>query len=230
MRINFRDKLQGAGLRRIKSQQSSYRVRESGDRSMARLIEVLREEHRNIEKLLGVLEQELGVFDRRERPDYETLQAIVDYFEEYPARCHHPKEDMIVAILKARNPSAAGSLEDIELDHRQEDARLRRLAHTLENVRTGGELPRQSVDDIVREFIAHERRHIDYEEHALFPAAVKALTTEDWAGIDARMSNARDPLFDRTVEEKFGALAQKILQWEQENEDDRRSTAVAAKA
>jgi len=197
---------------------------------MTRLIEVLREEHRNIEKLLGVLEQELGVFDRRERPDYETLQAIVDYFEEYPARCHHPKEDMIVDILKARNPAACGSLEDIESDHQQEGARLRRLAHTLENVRTGGELPRQSVDDVVHEFIAHERRHIDYEERVLFPAAIKALTTEDWTGIDARMSDARDPLFNRTVEEKFRTLAQKILQWEQENEDDRRKSLAAAKA
>lgn len=194
---------------------------------MTRLIEVLREEHRNIEKLLGVIEQELGVFDRRERPDYETLQAIVDYFEEYPALCHHPKEDMIVAILKARTPASAGSLENIESDHQQERARLRRLAHTLENVRTGGELPRQSVDDVVREFIAQERRHIDYEERAVFPAAIKALRAEDWAGIDARLSDARDPLFDRTVEEKFRALAQKILQWEQENEDDRRTAAAA---
>jgi len=196
---------------------------------MTRLIEVLREEHRNIEKLLAVIEQELGVFDRRERPDYETLQAIVDYFAEYPARCHHPKEDMIVAILKARNPASAGSLEAVGLDHQQEGARLRRLAHTLENVRTGGELPRQSVDDVVREFIAHERRHIDYEERALFPEAIKALTAEDWAGIDARMSDARDPLFDRTIDEKFRALAQKILQWELENEDDRRTSVAAAK-
>ena len=197
---------------------------------MPRLIEVLREEHRNIEKLLGVLEQELGVFDRRERPDYETLQAIIDYFTEYPARCHHPKEDMIVDILKARTPAAAGSLDDVGLDHQQEGARLRRLAHTLENVRTGGELPRQSVDDVVREFIAHERRHIDYEERALFPAAIKALTAEDWAGIDGRMSDARDPLFDQVVEEKFRALAQKILQWEQENEDDRRKSPAGAES
>ena len=197
---------------------------------MTTLIEVLREEHRNIEKLLGVLEQELGVFDRRERPDYETLQAIIDYFEEYPARCHHPKEDMIVDLLKARNPASAGSLDAIESDHQQEAARLRQLADTLENVRTGGELPRQAVDDVVREFIVHERRHIENEERALFPAAIEALTAEDWAGIDARMSDARDPLFDRTVEEKFRALAQKILQWEQENEDDRQKSVTAAKA
>jgi hemerythrin-like domain-containing protein len=193
---------------------------------MTRLIEVLREEHRNIEKLLGVLEQELSIFDRRERPDYETLQAVIDYFAEYPARCHHPKEDMIIGALAARNPASARALGDISADHAQEDERLRRLAHTLENVRNGGELSRQTVDEVVREFIAHERQHIAHEERALFPAAIMALTAQDWARIDARMSDERDPLFDKTVERKFRLLAQKILQWEQENEDDRRTAAA----
>jgi hemerythrin-like domain-containing protein len=197
---------------------------------MTRLIDVLREEHRNIEKLLGVLEQELGVFDRHERPDYETLQAVVDYFAEYPARCHHPKEDMIVDVLKMRDPAAARAVGDVESDHRQEGERLRRLAHMIENVRTGGELPRQAVDDVVRDFIAHERRHIEAEERALFPAAIRVLRPADWAGIEARMSDARDPLFNDTVAQKFRALADKILQWEQENEDDRRTSPAAAKS
>jgi hemerythrin-like domain-containing protein len=196
---------------------------------MTRLIDVLREEHRNIEKLLGVLEQELGVFDRHERPDYETLQAVVDYFAEYPARCHHPKEDMIVDVLKMRDPAAARAVGDIETDHREEAERLRRLAYTIETVRTGGELPRQAVDDVVREFIAHERRHIEAEERALFPAAIKVLRPADWARIDTRMSDTRDPLFNTTVEQKFRALAERILQWEQENEDDRRTSPAAAK-
>jgi hemerythrin-like domain-containing protein len=199
-------------------------------RPMTRLIEVLREEHRSIEKLLGVLEQELRIFDRRERPDYDTLQAVIDYFAEYPARCHHPKEDMIIDALMARNLASAIAVGDIHSDHAQEGERLRRLAHTLENVRTGGELPRQTVDDVVREFIAHERRHIEHEERALFPAAIEALTAADWKRIDARMSNERDPLFDKTVEQKFRVLAQKILQWEQENEDDRRKSRPAGRS
>jgi hemerythrin-like domain-containing protein len=197
---------------------------------MTRLIEVLREEHRNIEKLLLVLEQELSIFDRKERPDYETLQAVIDYFGEYPARCHHPKEDMIVEVLKARDPAAAWAVGEIEADHQKEEDRLRRLAHTLENVRTGGELPRQTVDEVMREFIAHERRHIELEERALFPAAIQVLQPGDWARIDARMGDERDPLFNRTIEQKFRALAQKILQWEQENEDDRRKSLAVAKS
>ena len=51
---------------------------------MTRMIELLRDEHRDIEQLLKVLEDEVKVFDRRERPDYEVIQAIIDYFQDYP--------------------------------------------------------------------------------------------------------------------------------------------------
>jgi hemerythrin-like domain-containing protein len=36
---------------------------------MTYVIEILRQEHRNIERLLWVLERELSLFDRGERPD-----------------------------------------------------------------------------------------------------------------------------------------------------------------
>ena len=62
---------------------------------MTYVIEVLRQEHRNIEKLLQVLERELSIFDRGDRPEYEVIVRVFDYFQEYPDSCHHPKEDMI---------------------------------------------------------------------------------------------------------------------------------------
>jgi hemerythrin-like domain-containing protein len=39
------------------------------------IIERLSQEHRNIEKLLAILERELEVFDRGDRPDYEVIRA-----------------------------------------------------------------------------------------------------------------------------------------------------------
>ena len=51
---------------------------------MIEIIEILRQEHRNLEKLLGVMEQELGVFDRGDGPDYEVFGAIIEFFKKYP--------------------------------------------------------------------------------------------------------------------------------------------------
>ena len=74
---------------------------------MPKIIDLLLEEHRNIEKLLLVVEHELEIFDSSGRPDYEILQTIIQYFQDYPESCHHPKEEMIFEKLKARDPAAA---------------------------------------------------------------------------------------------------------------------------
>ena len=71
------------------------------------IIERLSREHRNIEKLLAVLERELEVFDLGGRPDYEVIRAVISYFEAYPEEYHHPQEDLVFARLKQRDPAAA---------------------------------------------------------------------------------------------------------------------------
>ena len=188
---------------------------------MTTIIDILREEHRNIEKVLLVLEQELDVFDRREQPDYEVLEAVIGYFQDYPERCHHPKEDMVFAKLKARDPVAAESVGDLVAEHQEETKHLQRLAQAVESVLAGREMLRTSFDTIARNFIEHERSHIDMEERALFPAAVKALRPEDWAGIDARLNDKQDPLANEIIEEKFRFLHQRILQWEEQDAAER---------
>ncbi len=182
---------------------------------MTKLLDILREEHRNIETLLRVLERELNIFDRAERPDYEVVQAVIDYFRDYPDRCHHPKEDAVFAKLRARDPAAAASVGDLEAEHQSGAERLRRVARAVEGVLSEREVLRQTVDDIMRDFIEKERRHMEMEERVLFPAAAEALRPEDWAEIDARLRN--DPSLDGANQEQFDSLRQRILQWEQES-------------
>jgi hemerythrin-like domain-containing protein len=86
---------------------------------MTYVVEVLRQEHRNIERLLRVLEQELSVFDRGNRPDYEVVLGVIDYFKDYPDSCHRPKEDMIFGKLKSRVPVAAANIGDLETEHQE---------------------------------------------------------------------------------------------------------------
>ena len=45
----------------------------------------------------------------------------------------------------------------------------------------------------------------------------------------AEMLGLAQEAFDRTIEQKFRALAQKILQWEQENEVDRQKSPAVAR-
>ncbi|MGP0061395.1 MAG: hemerythrin domain-containing protein [Beijerinckiaceae bacterium] len=185
------------------------------------IIGFLRQEHRNIEKLLLVLEQELGVFVRGQRPDYEVISAIISYFEVYPDAYHHPQEDIVFKKLKARDPTAAANIGDLEAEHRSGAERLRRVARAVQRVLADQEVLRHTINDIIRDFIAHERRHIAMEESDFFPAAVKALQPQDWAEIASALTELKDPLFSESVEERFDAVRSLILQLEQEAEAER---------
>jgi hemerythrin-like domain-containing protein len=192
---------------------------------MPKIIDVLLEEHRNIEKLLLVLEHELDVFDRSGRPDYEILQSIIQYFQDYPESCHHPREEMVFEKLKARDPAAAERFGDVEAEHEVEARRLRSFARAVDYILADQEFLRESFHLAVHDFIEHQRQHLEKEERLLFPAAVKVLRPEDWAEMDARLEDRKDPLFDSVIEEKFRSLQRTILRWEQETEESRAAMA-----
>ena len=185
------------------------------------IIDSLRQEHRNIEKLLQVLERELKVFARGERPDYEVIQAVIAYFQVYPDVYHHPPENLVFQKLKARDSTAAANIGDLEAAHRSGSDRLRRVAQAVDSVLADRELLRQAVEDVIRDFIEQERRHIAMEERDFFPAAVKALEPQDWMEITSRLTDQSDPLFSEFVEERFEDVRRHIMQLEHEAEAER---------
>jgi hemerythrin-like domain-containing protein len=188
---------------------------------MPALIDSLRRDHANMELLLQILEQEMAVFDRPDRPDFDIIQGILDYFRAYPAQCHHPKEDLLFAKIKARDPEGAAGIIDIEAEHGQAARRLERFARLVDEVVDDQQIAHGVLDAAVREFVEHERRHMQLEERELLPNALASLHAEDWADLDARLADARDPLFSREAEAKYEQLKQRLAIWERENQADR---------
>jgi len=180
---------------------------------MATMIELLREEHRDIEQMLLVLEEELGNLAGNARPDYQVIQAAIRYFQDYPDCCHHPKEDMVLEKLKKRDPVAAETIGDLHAEHRDESKRLQRVADTIRKVLAANERPWQTLDEVVREFIAGEREHMRMEERVLFPAAAAALHAEDWTEIELQWSEEKDSLFNVAIEERCHSLRDRVLKW-----------------
>lgn len=188
---------------------------------MIQMIDLLREEHREIAQLLDVLEAELKAFDRHERPNYDVIQAIISYFQDYPDCCHHPKEDMIFDKLKLRNPLAAKRVGDVEADHREETERLDRVANVVRNVLLDREILRKTFSEVMRDFIDHQRLHMVMEERSFFPAAANALRPEDWRQINTNWNGKTETLFNVAMEEKCHSLRDRILRWGRENNHSR---------
>lgn len=190
---------------------------------MSTIIESLQQDHRAFEELLKAIENEVAVFEKAERPDYEILEAIVSYFQGYPDSCHHPKEDAILAKLKERNPAAAAAIGDLEADHKKAEQGLAHFTEAVENVLAEVDLPREAFCHVARSFIEHERQHMMMEEQQFFPVALGALSDKDWAELDARLADPIDPLVPVEFAKAFETLKDRVLNWEKEEQASRNS-------
>ncbi|MBH5398945.1 hemerythrin domain-containing protein [Bradyrhizobium sp. CNPSo 4010] len=191
-------------------------------------IDLLLREHRNIDLLLVALQRELEIFEKGIRPDYEVIRAIISYFEVYPEVYHHPQEDLIFSKLKSRDPDAAAIVGDLALEHQEVIDRLHHFARAIDAILADRDLLRQDVGNIIRDFILRERHHMMWEERDFFPAALKALSAQDWTEIASALTNDGDPLFSETAAATSDALRAHILQLEQEAETERSSVAFSS--
>ncbi|HWA61258.1 MAG TPA: hemerythrin domain-containing protein [Caulobacteraceae bacterium] len=188
---------------------------------MVAVIEALREEHRNIARLLDALERQIDIFAAAGAPDYDVVQGVCDYFLDYPDRCHHPKEDAIARRLADAHPAEAAVAMDLIGEHRAVHERALRFRQTVSELLGETDIARDEVVEAARRFIEFERRHMRREEETFLPLAERLLGPADWRAVESELDRKRDPVFGERVEEKFRALSQRLLAWEAEDEQGR---------
>jgi hemerythrin-like domain-containing protein len=181
---------------------------------MTTLMETLHEEHRNTRRLLNVLDHQAELLARGAQADFDLLQAIANYFCDYPDRCHHPKEDAVYRRLAEKRPEQAAAVGDLAREHRDAHARVRRFRENIQAIFRDEIVSRDKVVGAARSFVEAEREHMKMEEEVFFPIAVSVLGEEDWHAIEANLRAVQDPLFGEIVEEEFKALRNSLLSWE----------------
>lgn len=178
---------------------------------MTEILRELQRDHRNTAHLLDLFERELAVLEQgEERPNYELIAAVVEYFLAYPDLVHHPREDLVYELLRRRDPAAAETVGDLLDEHRGIAELTRRFAVGLERVLADFEMPRNDLVALGSELIASYRLHMQREESDFFPPARERLTTEDWTRAEAEFAQESDPLFGPAVEERFAPLRAEI--------------------
>ena len=180
---------------------------------MPKILDELRQDHRDNARLLDLLGREMKVFKEGGLPDYELVENILEYSLNYPDLFHHPKEDLIFQRLKDRDPASGNIVDDLGLEHAKLAALTRRFSNALKNVLEDEQLPRDWFLDVAQDFVNFSRNHMQMEEVLFFPAAGKHLTADDWIEIEAASQKAGDPLFGELINEKYQRLYGKIDEW-----------------
>ena len=173
-------------------------------------IDKLQKEHIDFAKLLDLLEAQIGMFHRGERPDYDLMLDIFYYMTHYPDRFHHPKEDLAFARLAERDSSTRLAVEELARQHRVIAESGSRFLDNLNAALAGAMLKRESVEIPALEYVTFYRNHMKMEERELFPLARTRLADDDWIRIGVAIESTEDPLFGPQVEQRYRTIHQQI--------------------
>ena len=71
---------------------------------MSDAILVLQLDHRNLSKVLDLIQQQVTYMIKNDPVNYRLLASAFEYLSDYPEQCHHPKEDVVYRKLLSRFP------------------------------------------------------------------------------------------------------------------------------
>jgi hemerythrin-like domain-containing protein len=167
-------------------------------------------DHVNFAKLLNLIEDQLALFQDGASPDYEMLLDIMYYMTRYSDVLHHPKEDLVFALIKERQHGTAERVDELTDQHALLKQFGEELVHDLGDIINGSIVSRASVESAARAYLNSFRRHMDIEEGEILPLAARLLGEADWAVIDVAIRHFEDPLFGTRTEQRYTALRQQI--------------------
>ena len=181
---------------------------------MANEIEKLRKEHVNFRKLLDLLNEQLKIISDDGLPDFLLMQDILYYMTQYSDIIHHPKEEVIFALLDGDNSDVEESVAELTRQHNLIEESGASLYRKLQNIVSGkisiSQL--QEIEGAGRLYETVLRAHMDKEEQSLFILAEQQLHEGDWEKINSATQTKPDPIFGEAIEARFHLVCEKLAQ------------------
>ncbi|MCR9212069.1 MAG: hemerythrin domain-containing protein [Proteobacteria bacterium] len=181
---------------------------------MSQIISKLQEDHKRMMVLIKIMDREIESFSNGGPFDYFLIETVLDYMRNFPDLCHHPTEDLVFERLKARDEKAGEIVGDLTAEHEELGELARWFSAALNSVQQDTTLPRDWFTARARDYREALAKHIQMEETLFFPAALSALTADDWKAVEAKALNKDDPLFGHKADREYRALHKVIVDWD----------------
>lgn len=173
---------------------------------MCEILERLNADHRNMARLLVLLEYELSVLQADGDPDIALMRDAMHYLTHYSDRFHHPVEDRVFDRAQDQVPALRELVGRLRRDHVQLAEDGRALYEVLMEVQSDVAVRRDVLITLAEHYITSQRAHMDLEEGQLFPLARRHLDGAWWSALVDEVDSKRDPLFGRMLEQEYRYL------------------------
>lgn len=164
-------------------------------------------EHRLIEKMIAVINDQISVMRNKERVDPDFINAAVDFIRVYADKTHHGKEeDILFRDLAAKKISAEdkAAMQELVEEHRYARKTVAELVQAKDDCLAGRKEALKTVLDKLTILTEFYPEHIRREDEVFFPDTEKYFTHEEQ---DAMLREFWE--FDRKmIHEKYKSVAE----------------------
>jgi hemerythrin-like domain-containing protein len=180
---------------------------------MAKALDILMDEHRVIERVLGSLETLAGRLE--DEPDPRgALRDFGRFFKEFADRCHHAKEEdrLFVEMVRHGFPREQGPIAVMLADHVEGRAHVGALVRAGEATGPLTAEERASVRFHVHAYVPLLRGHIQKEDRVLYPMAADAIPADVMERLAADFEGHERHEMGEGAHEELHRLAKRLIE------------------
>jgi hemerythrin-like domain-containing protein len=146
------------------------------------IIHILMAEHRLIERMVALLENEVGTEELKHTANPAFIRAAVDFFKNYADRLHHGKEEGILfreLAKKKIKPEHKGVLEQLLREHNTAREEVKQLNEAAQRYERGDMGALSPISTHLKRLVALYPPHILTEDKEFFPASMEYFAEDE---------------------------------------------------
>jgi hemerythrin-like domain-containing protein len=176
--------------------------------------EILMDEHRVIEKVLGVLERAATLAENGEPLRPGVFLDAADFIRDFADGCHHHKEEGVLfgAMVDAGVPQDGGPIAVMLAEHEQARQYTGAMREAAEQWASGNDEARSRAARAARDYAALLRQHIAKEDQVLFPLADRVIPAAKHEQLTQAFSDVESKDVHAGAHAKYVALADSLVQ------------------
>ena len=152
-------------------------------------VDVLLDEHRTIEKMLGVLEAAVRRLERGDGLPPGTIDDLLEFFGVFADAVHHQKEEAFLfpALVDRDREAATPPVDAYLVQHEIGRGYMREMREATRVMAQGVAPATVAFTASARDYVRMLREHIRIEDHYFTELATTLLTPDEDARVTARM-------------------------------------------
>ena len=139
-------------------------------------------EHRIIEQMVGIIENEVDWCDQNGSINIELIDAVIDFIQNYGDRCHHGKEEEILfRELKKKKLSGEHTaiMNELIKEHRQSKAKVAELTEARDKFQQGDKMALPVMIECLKFLKSLYPAHIEREDKLFFQPAMDYFSPQE---------------------------------------------------